>query len=135
MWANGKEHLSHWLAGLHVLPEGRRQGLAKALQQTTNQLPITTSFWVIEATLKVKRKLGWTVVGKIPEYIKVLESKSFKSAIDLSKLSQVSNYLKPVCNYLFSFPLSPGTVLFKTFINVHQRVLTCFSLIKNLKSS
>ena len=124
LWANGKEHLSHWLAGLHVLPEGRRQGLAKALQQTTNQLPITTSFWVIEATLRVKRKLGWTVVGKIPEYVKVLESKNFISAIDFSKLSQVPNYLKPACKFLFSFPWSPGIVLFKIFINVHQKVLT-----------
>lgn len=124
LWANGKEHLSYWLAGLHVLPEGRRQSLAKALQQTTNQLPITTSFWVIEATLKVKRKLGWTIVGKIPEYVKVLDTKNFISAIDFSRLNQVPNCLKPVCKFLFSFPWNPGIVLLKIFIKVHQGVLT-----------
>jgi GNAT superfamily N-acetyltransferase len=132
LWVEGKEFLSYWLAGLHVLPEGRRKGLAKALQQTTNNLRIATSFWVIKATLKVKQRFGWTVVGKIPEYIKILDSKKFITAIDFKRLNQLPDLLKTVCELLFSTTLSPGRIVF-TFVTIfHKRA---FSLLFPKKKS
>ncbi len=96
IWAKGKEVLSYWLAGLHVLPEGRRQGIAKALQNVTNQLPLATSFWVVEATLRVKKRMGWTVVGKIPDYIKILDPQALTDSVDLQKFEG----LRPKFRYL-----------------------------------
>lgn len=126
LWVNGKELLSYWLAGLHVLPEGRKQGVAKALQNKTNQLPLTTSFWVIEATLRVKNALGWTVVGKIPEYIKVLDPKKLSDSIEFNKSHQLRLDRKQAIQKLFLDKNSPGNFLFKSIINIQNFVYSAF---------
>lgn len=93
LWAHGKELPNHWVSGLHVLPESRGHGVATAVQWKIHELPVKTSFWVIEATRKLKKKLGWQILGKIPDYLKVLDARSFFKKIDLNRLKQGSRLL------------------------------------------
>ncbi len=130
LWVGEKEVLSHWLAGLHVLPEGRRQGVAKALQNITNQLPLATSFWVIEATLKVKRKMGWTIVGKIPDYIKILNPEKTIDSIDFDNLSHINKVIQKI----FSNKKGFRRAFFQSIIKTHKVIFNFFiskRLIKN----
>lgn len=101
IWMCGKEVLSYWLSGLHVLKEERGKGVAKNLQETTNQLSMATSFWVIEATLRVKKRLGWTIVGKIPEYVKILDPQMVVNSLNYNELPKmrfrVDKVIKLIC--------------------------------------
>jgi GNAT superfamily N-acetyltransferase len=119
--ANGETYLCYWLSGLNVLPEGRRQGIAKALQNLTNQLPLKTSFWVIEATLRVKKRLKWTIVGKIPEYIKILNHSKFIDSIDLKETNSIRFEIRNLFQKIFTKKDGIGNRLFKSMINIYNQ--------------
>ncbi len=133
LWVNGKEYLSYWMAGLHVLPEGRRQGIAKKLKNQTNQLPLKTGFWVVETTSRINQRLGWTVVGKIPEYIKVLDSEKMIKSIDFSKLNLKRNEVKKVIQKMFSNTKSSSAEIFKRTLKIQNYIFNAFFSNRRIK--
>lgn len=95
VWAAGKESLAFWNSGLHLLDECRGKGLGIVLpQKIIETLPIVTGFFVVEQQLRTHKKMGWSIVGKIPEYIKILNPKHFFQLIDISGIEQMPEKLK-----------------------------------------
>lgn len=83
LWADGDEHRMYWLSGLHILAEARGKKLAPLLPKLMmDTYPIITGFFVQKAPLQIYRKLGWTIPGKIPEYMKILDARSFFDNFD-----------------------------------------------------
>jgi len=108
VWAGGTERLAYWNAGLHLLDECRGKGLGSILpQKTIDTLPLVTGFFVVEQQLRTHTKMGWTIVGKIPEYIKVLNAGQFFRQIDLSGIAQMPEALKRITRHRSS-PLRTG---------------------------
>ena len=107
-WLNGNEILGYWLAGIHVLPEFRGKGLGKNLpRKIIENVSIVTGFFVVEASLKIWQHLGWTVVGKIPEYLKFIQPSNFILKVDFAGLAIVPNWIKK----LFKFSGKIGRVI------------------------
>jgi GNAT superfamily N-acetyltransferase len=99
-WLNGKELLGYWLAGIHVLSEFRGKGLGKNLpRKIIEKVSIVTGFFVVEASLKIWQHLGWTVVGKIPEYIKFIRPYHFIMKVDFTGLAIVPNWIKKLFKF------------------------------------
>jgi len=127
VWLRGKEVINYWLSGLYVLPEGRGKGVAKVLQGTTNRLPMATSFWVVEATLRVKKRLGWTVVGKIPEYIKILDPQMILNSTDYNQLPKLRFRLDKVLKFFLSGRTGLASALFKVLAKTYNFIVQGFS--------
>lgn len=103
VWASGRESLAFWNSGLHLLDECRGKGLGRALpQKIIDTLPLVTGFFVVEQQLRTHKKMGWSVVGKIPEYINILNPKHFFRMIDLSSIAQMPEALKKLTRNSYS---------------------------------
>jgi len=90
LWANGEEHPMCWLSGLHVLPDFRGRKLAPLLPKLMiDNFSIVTGFFVQEAPLRIYNKLGWTIVGKIPEYMKILDARGFFKNFDVANFDHM----------------------------------------------
>jgi len=57
------------------------------------KLYIKTGFFVIPQQLKIHKKLNYSIVGKMPEYIKIVNPRSFFKKLDIVKIIQESKYL------------------------------------------
>jgi hypothetical protein len=80
LWLNGKERPAYWLSGLHVLPEARGMGAAKALDACLAQeLPLLSGVFVIEAALRTHKASNWVFPGKIAEYVHIIKPEPFLS--------------------------------------------------------
>lgn len=120
LWANGREHGMYWISGLHVLPEYRGRGAAKLLpMKVMDELPIVTGFFVLDAPYKIYKKLGWNILGKIPEYIKIINSREFIHNVRLNNIDFIPHSIARVfkkTDSLFSSILTSMVSLYnKTF--------------------
>lgn len=101
LWSNDEEHPMCWLSGLHILPEFRGRRLAPLLPKLmTDNFSIVTGFFVQEAPLRIYNKLGWTIVGKIPEYIKILDVRSFFEKFDIGHFDRMLGRKKELARIL-----------------------------------
>jgi len=99
VWAHGKESLMYWNAGLHLLDECRGKGLGDILpRKMMEELPLVSGFFVIEQQLRTHTKMGWTIVGKIPEYIKILNPRKVFLNMDLNSAHQMPAWLRKISN-------------------------------------
>jgi len=99
LWANGKEHNMYWISGLHILPEYRGKGVARLLpMRVMKELPTITGFFVLDAPLRIYHKLGWNIIGKIPEYIKIINPVGFISNINITNLVHLPTVAKKAVN-------------------------------------
>lgn len=102
LWANGEEHPMCWLSGLHILPEFRGRKIAHLLPKLMmDNLPIVTGFFVQEAPLRIYTKLGWTVVGKIPEYLKIIDSRGFFRNFDVANFDHMLGRKRALARTLY----------------------------------
>ncbi len=99
MCVKNKEYTIFWNAGLHLLPEFRGKKLGILLpEELTRRLPIVTGFFVIPQQLKTHQKLGFSIVGKIPDFIKIYNPFIFLDKIDAQKIDQFPLLLKKILN-------------------------------------
>lgn len=116
---NGKEVAGYWQAGIHVLPEFRGRGLAtKMSEMLIKNTSVVTGFFVIEQTLKLKKRLGWDLPGKIPEYIKFIRPKELMTKINLNNIEMVPDSLKKLFTIIQKFGKTYSLYLFSMFIKV-----------------
>jgi len=97
---------------------------------TIKNLPLITGFFVVEQQWKTHKKMGCTIVGKIPEYIKILDPNKFVQQIDLSQISQMPNSMKKlfrifripirICFCYFLWPLYKLISVFKSNSNFNS---------------
>jgi GNAT superfamily N-acetyltransferase len=93
-WLDGREYAGHWLSGLMVLPDSRGAGLGKSLpRHITRDLDLVTGFLVIEASFRIFSSLGWRMVGKMPEYMKIIQPLAFVRKLDMSRLNLNPRFL------------------------------------------
>lgn len=101
LWTNGEEHQMCWLSGLHILPEFRGRKLAPLLPKLMiDNFPIVTGFFVREAPLRIYNNLGWTIVGKIPEYMKILDARGFFRNFDVANFDHMLGRKKALAKTL-----------------------------------
>jgi hypothetical protein len=109
-WAGKRELTMFWNAGLHLLPECRGKGLGIVLPaELTRRLPIISGFFVVPQQLKTHKKLGYHIVGKIPDYIKVYKPVRFLMQIDIENIRQIPAILRKLLrrdNKFFRVPFS-----------------------------
>ena len=120
---DGKEISGYWQAGIHVFPEVRSQGVATSMSKLLiENKPIVTGFFVVEQTLKLKKKLGWDLPGKIPEYIKFLRPKDFIIKINLNNINIIPDQLKKLFEILHNIAKKPTAYVFLLVINVINKI-------------
>ncbi len=119
--ANNNEYLAYWLSGLYLLPAYRGKGLGKVIPQAlTDNLPIVTGFFVVEEALQIYKKLGWTIVGKIPEYLKIVNTKAFFGKIDLEKITEVSKEFAVIFKKINSLRFSPNSSVLSLLMDYYK---------------
>ena len=124
LWAHNSERPMHWLSGLYLLPEFRGQGYGNLIPiSLTKTFPIVSGLAVIAPSVRIHQKLGWTIVGKIPEYIKILKPKLFLLHIDLTKLKNMPRVLKRFAAIYELFKKSFFLSFASGFIDLYYRFL------------
>lgn len=126
LWSNGKESPLYWNAGLYILEEYRGKGLGLVLPKLqADKLPTITAFFVVEQQLRTHTKLGYTILGKIPEYIKILNVRNFTTRLDIRNVKQIPGSIRTVMGPPGSFLRKPmhwglalGYGIYKLFRNV-----------------
>jgi len=124
----------YWQAGIHVFPEYRGLGLATKMSGLLiKEVSIVTGFFVVKQTLKLKRRLGWALPGKIPEYVKFLKPKDFVNKIQLEKIGTVPK----VIQWIYALTRLIGKPLFATIFlaiaTIHNKFMTIFLSGENTK--
>lgn len=123
IWSHGREALMYWNAGLHLLKECRGKGLGNILpQKMIDTLPVVTGFFVIEQQLKTHRKMGWTIVGRIPEYIKVLNPANLFMNIDLSDVNQMPGWMKKITSKDNRMIRLPGAFILASCYRIYEAI-------------
>ncbi len=122
LWANEKEYHMYWISGLHILPECRGKGVAKLLpEKVMEELPIVTGYFVLEAPYKIYKKLGWNILGKIPEYIKIVNPREFVYNLRCKELDSIPKYITAVFSNkgsLFTAIIRSGIFLYKELFDL-----------------
>jgi len=112
LWANGREYPMCWLSGLHVLPEYRGKGLAPLLPKLMIETyPLVTGFFVQEAPLRIYRKLGWTIAGRIPEYLKIIDARRFFRNFEAGNFDHLHGWKKDLARMLARTGRAGGAIL------------------------
>jgi len=120
VWAQGRESLMYWNAGLYLLDECRGKGLGNVLpQKMIDTLPLVSGFFVVEQQLRTHTKMGWTIVGKVPEYMKVLNARNLFRNIDLSTIDQMPDYLRRFTAKKGTLFRRAGSVCFAAAISLY----------------
>lgn len=126
VWSFGKESPAYWNAGLYLLNECRGKRLGHILpKKTIDALPLVTGFFVVEQQLKTHSKMGWTIVGKIPEFIKVLNPRQFFQKINLDNIHQMPKILQKLTR-------NSGAPLRICALCLFNIAMGCFKLYKTL---
>jgi len=111
LWALDHDNLMYWNAGLHLLDECRGRGLGSMLpQKMIDTLSVVIGFFVVPQQLKTHKKMGWTIVGKMPEYVKIINPEKFIRNIDISNIEQMPFKIRSavrIINKLFSAIVAP----------------------------
>lgn len=108
IWSHGIESPLYWNAGLHILEEYRGKRLGMVLPKlTTEKLSTITAFFVIEQQLKTHTKLGFTIPGKINDYIKILNVKNVAMKLDIGKMNQIPGIMRTLLGPPGSFMRMP----------------------------
>ena len=127
VWASGKESLMFWNAGLYLLDECRGKGLGNILpQKMIDELPIVTGFFVVEQQLKTHDKMGWTIVGKLPEYIKIIAPYRVLRSLDLSSINQMPEWVRKLTRKSNTILRVPTAFIGACAIRSYNFILKCF---------
>lgn len=95
VWANQKESVMYWNAGLHLLEECRGKGLGLVLpEELARRLPVVSGFFVVPQQLRTHQKLGFHIIGKIPDYVKVYQTHRFLERLDFDSINQVPMFFR-----------------------------------------
>jgi GNAT superfamily N-acetyltransferase len=125
LWANGKENSMYWISGLHILPECRGKGVAKFLpMKVMEQLPIVTGCFVLQAPYKIYKKLGWNILGKIPEYIKINNPRAFFHNVRFTNLDLIPRGVAPAFKKMNTLVSSIGSLI----VTLYNKTFDVFSL-------
>lgn len=124
LWADNHEVDMYWNAGLHLLPDCRGKGLGMALpEKLTNRLPIVSGFFVVPQQLRTHQKLGFHIVGKIPDFIKLYRPGYFFQQFDFQEIGQVPDLAKKILGKSDSTIRTPFSWAFAAGVKAHQAVL------------
>lgn len=136
LWARQAEVLMYWLSGLYLLPECRGGGSGYLLpKKLIDNLSVVTGFFVLEAPLKIYRKLGWVIVGKIPEYIKIINPRGFFTKIDITALDRLpKGLMKSILEILLDRRFL-GPTVFSSMVNLYNSLWKLFTLNRHLGMS
>ena len=87
LWRSGGELPAHWVKGLMVLPEHRNGPVGfYVLKEAVTQLDTALAMVVQPAPRKLFQALGFTDLGAMPNYLRVLDPVGFLRRLDLSAL-------------------------------------------------
>ena len=88
LWDGEEERGAYWLKGLSVLPEYRNGPVGfGVLKEAARQLPWSAGFVVAEPARRLFGALGYTDLGAVPNYVRVLDPAAVLRKVDVARLA------------------------------------------------
>ena len=123
LWNGKQELIMFWNSGLHLSNECRGKGLGLALpQKMTERLPIVTGFFVVPQQLRTHQKLGYHIIGKIPDFMKLYKPYRFFLNINLDVIEQIPDLAKKIIQWNNNVIRIPLACCFAAAIKFYQLV-------------
>jgi GNAT superfamily N-acetyltransferase len=87
LWQDGRTREAYWLNGLMVLPEFRNGPIGfLLLKEAVKQLPCAMALSVASPARRLFEALGFTDVGVLPNFVRIVQPRPFLAKLDLEAL-------------------------------------------------
>ena len=96
LWCSGETSTAYWVVGFMVHPEYRKGPIGPLIIKKVNEtLDCAMTLHVEEAALRVFKGLGWSHIGVIPQYVRVLNAYRLLSSVRLAGMSFIRAGVRP----------------------------------------